>query len=335
MQSEQRYVYFDLESDGLKPSVIWCVACKYKQTTTVITNATDLIAYKASIPNAVWVGHNVIGYDIPVLERLWGVVFDPEYVLDTLTLSRLSDPSRSGGHSLRNWGNTLGFPKGDHNDWSQLTPEMIDYCMRDVAVTEAVHKRLQDELEGFSDLSIDLEHKVAWVIAEQERNGWLLNFRYASTLLAEMLERQKEIENELQEVFPPIVEERFSDKTGKRLKDKVTVFNPGSRQQVAERLTEKGAVWNSVTETGKPKVDEKTLSENSSIPEAVLVLEYLTLQKRSAMVQSWIDHADQDTDRVHGRVNPCGAVTGRMTHMNPNMAQITARGLYGAESRSC
>jgi len=329
------YVYFDLECDGLDPSVIWCVVCKYKETSTVICNATDFIAYKTSMPKATWVGHNVIGFDVPVLERLWGVVFDRETVLDTLVLSRLADPSRSGGHSLRNWGNTLGFPKGDHNDWSQLSSEMIDYCMQDVDVTEAVHKHLMGDLDGFSDVSIDLEHRVSWIINEQQRNGWLLNFRYASELMAEMLQRQKEIENELQAVFPPIVEERWSEKTGKRLKDKVTVFNPASRQQVAERLLSKGAVWNDVTPSGRPQVDESTLKPLQHIPEAALVLEYLTLQKRSSMVKSWLEHADPVTDRVHGRVNPCGAVTGRMTHQSPNMAQITARGVYGAESRSC
>jgi DNA polymerase I-like protein with 3'-5' exonuclease and polymerase domains len=287
------------------------------------------------MPKATWVGHNVIGFDVPVLERLWGVVFDRETVLDTLVLSRLADPSRSGGHSLRNWGNLLGFPKGDHNDWSQLSSEMIDYCMQDVDVTEAVHKRLMADLDGFSDMSIDLEHRVSWIINEQQRNGWLLNFRYASELMAEMLQRQKEIENELQAVFPPIVEERWSEKTGKRLKDKVTVFNPASRQQVAERLLSKGAVWSDVTPSGRPQVDESTLKPLQHIPEVALVLEYLTLQKRSSMVKSWLEHADPVTDRVHGRVNPCGAVTGRMTHQSPNMAQITARGVYGAESRSC
>lgn len=334
MQSEN-FVYCDLETDGLNPSVIWCAVCKFKSVSTVICNAHDFIAYKAALPNTTWVFHNGISFDVPVLHRLWGIDFDRSQVLDTLVLSRLADPSRSGGHSLRNWGNTLGFPKGDHEDWSCLSPEMIEYCIRDVEVTETVHNKLQEELKGFSELSINLEHQVAWVIAEQQRNGWLLDYRYATEITAEMIQRQKEIENELQKVFPPIVEERWSDKTGKRLKDKVTVFNPGSRQQVGERLKDKGAVWKELTETGKPKVDETTLAKQTNVPEAALVLEYLTLQKRSAMVSSWLEHADPKTDRVHGRVNPCGAVTGRMTHQSPNMAQITARGIYGVESRKC
>ena len=59
------------------------------------------------------------------------------------------------------------------------------------------------------------------------------------------------------------------------------------------------------------------------------------LQKRSAQVQSWIEAAEED-GRVHGRVNPIGAVTGRMTHSNPNMAQVPASySPYGTECRQC
>ena len=109
------------------------------------------------------------------------------------------------------------------------------------------------------------------------------------------------------------MEQRWSEKTGKRLKDKVTVFNPGSRQQVAARLESKGAVWKNFTETGKPKVDETTLKEQSHIPEAMLVLEYLTLSKRIGMLKAWLDAVASD-GRIHGRVNTNGAITGRMTH---------------------
>ena len=106
----------------------------------------------------------------------------------------------------------------------------------------------------------------------QERNGWLLDQRLCHILCAKFKERMNEIEAGLQALFPPIVEERYSEKTGKRLKDKVTVFNVGSRQQVADRLTAKGAVWTELTPTGKPVVDEKTLKENHHVPEAATSL---------------------------------------------------------------
>jgi DNA polymerase-1 len=328
-------VFCDIETDGLDATTIWCAVCRNNGVSEVICNEKDFKAYVSDRPNASWVFHNGIGFDVPVLDRLWNVSFDRSRIVDTLVLSRLADPSRSGGHSLRNWGNTLGFAKGDHNDWSQLTPEMIDYCLRDVELTEAVYNKLKVELDGFKQESVDLEHQVQWLMQQQEDNGWLLDQRLCHLLVAKFKERMNEIEADLQAVFPPVVEERYSEKTGKRLKDKVTVFNVGSRQQVADRLTAKGAVWSAVTTTGKPVVDEKTLKENHHVPEAQQVLEYLLLQKRHSQVKSWLEHVKED-GRVHGRVISNGAVTGRMTHQNPNMAQVpSSSSQYGEECRRC
>ena len=328
-------VFCDIETDGLDATTIWCAVCRHNGESEVICNEKDFKDYVQRKAGATFVFHNGIGFDVPVVERLWDFTFHRALVTDTLILSRLADPSRSGGHSLRNWGNILGFAKGDHDDWSRLTTEMIDYCIRDVELTEAVYKRLMVELDGFSQDSIDLEHEVQWVIQEQERNGWLLDERLCHVLCAKFKERMNEIESNLQALFPPIVEERYSEKTGKRLKDKVHVFNVGSRQQVAERLTAKGAVWKELTATGKPVVDEKTLKENHHVPESAQVLEYLLLQKRYAQVNSWIEHVQED-GRVHGRVITNGAVTGRMTHQSPNMAQVpSVNSEYGEDCRNC
>ena len=326
-------IYLDLEANGLTPDTIWCVVTRENGVSQVHTNRSTLCEALAGSVSVC--GHNLIGYDLPVLERLWGLSVAPERVVDTLVLSRLFDPSRQGGHSLRAWGDTLGFPKGDHDDWSCLSPEMIDYCMQDVAVTEAVHKQLVKDMEDFAPECIELEHKVQFAVQQQERNGWVLDQQLANELCATFKEGMYAIEAELQEMFPPIVEERISEKTGKRLKDKVTVFNVGSRQQVAERLATKGAKWNQTTPSGKFVVDEKTLKENSHVPEAAKVLEYLTLQKRYAQVHSWLEAVEED-GRVHGRVISNGAVTGRMTHQSPNMAQVPAsHSPYGHECRSC
>jgi DNA polymerase-1 len=326
-------IYLDLEANGLTPDTIWCVVTRENGVSQVHTNRSTLCEALAGSVSVC--GHNLIGYDLPVLERLWGLSVAPERVVDTLVLSRLFDPSRQGGHSLRAWGETLGFPKGDHDDWSCLSPAMIDYCIQDVAVTEAVHQQLVKDMEDFAPECIELEHKVQFAVQQQERNGWVLDQQLANELCATFKEGMNAIEAELQEMFPPIVEERISEKTGKRLKDKVTVFNVGSRQQVAGRLATKGAVWNQTTPSGKPVVDEKTLKENSHVPEAGKVLEYLTLQKRYAQVHSWLEAVEED-GRVHGRVISNGAVTGRMTHQSPNMAQVPAsHSPYGHECRSC
>ena len=326
-------IYLDLEADGLNPTTIWCVVTRENGVDTVHTTPDTLC--KALEGSVSVVGHNLIGYDLPVLKRLWSVSVASERIVDTLVLSRLFDPSKSGGHSLRNWGNELGFPKGDHTDFSCLSQEMIDYCIQDVAVTEAVHKQLVKDMAQFLPECIELEHKVQWIVQQQEINGWVLDQKLANELCATFKEGMNDIQAELQEMFPPIVEERHSEKTKKRLKDKVTVFNVGSRQQVAERLETKGAVWKEVTPSGKPVVDEKTLKQNSHVPEAAKVLEYLLLQKRHAQVLSWLEAVKED-GRVHGRVISNGAVTGRMTHQSPNMAQVPAgHSPYGKECRSC
>jgi len=325
-------IYLDIETDGIEATRIWCVVTMENGVTTVHTAPDTLSeALKGSVSV---VGHNLIGYDMPVLERLWGVSVASDRIIDTLVLSRLYDPSKSGGHSLRNWGNELGFPKGDHDDWSQTSQELVNYCIQDVKVTEAVHTRLKKEMVRFSQDSIDLEHRVQHIVQQQERNGWLLDQPLARDLCATFKERMNDIEEELQKKFPPIVHERWSEKTGKRLKDKVEVFNVGSRQQIAKRLSQIGAKFKKVTDKGNPIVDEAVL-DTIDLPEAKAVSEYLMLQKRYAQVNSWLEHV-KDDGRVHGRVISNGAVTGRMTHQSPNMAQVPASySPYGHECRSC
>ena len=325
-------IYLDLEANGLDPTQIWCVVTMENGVTTVHTTP-DTLSEALRSPVSV-VGHNLIGYDMPVLERLWGVSVASDRIIDTLVLSRLYDPSKSGGHSLRNWGNELGFPKGEHDDWSQTSQELVNYCIQDVKVTEAVHKKLKQEMREFSAESIKLEHKVQCIVQQQERNGWVLDQALARELCATFKEKMNEIEEELQEKFPPIVHQRWSEKTGKRLKDKVEVFNVGSRQQIAKRLSELGVVFSKVTDKGNPIVDEAVL-DTIDLPEAKAVSEYLMLQKRYAQVNSWLEHV-KDDGRVHGRVISNGAVTGRMTHQSPNMAQVPASySPYGHECRSC
>ena len=325
-------IYLDLEANGLTPDTIWCVVTK-ENGVTLVHGDPDSLSEALRGSQSV-VGHNLIGYDMPVLERLWGITVAPERVLDTLVLSRLYEPSKSGGHSLRNWGECLGFPKGDHTDWSQLSQEMIDYCIRDVEVTEAVHQKLMQDMTCFSPNCIELEHKVQASVQQQEINGWTLDQPLARDLCATFKERMNEIEEELQQKFPPIVHERWSEKTGKQLKDKVEVFNVGSRQQIAKRLSSLGVRFDKVTEKGNPIVDEAVL-ETIDLPEAKVVSEYLMLQKRYAQVNSWLEHVKED-GRVHGRVISNGAVTGRMTHQSPNMAQVPAsHSPYGHECRSC
>lgn len=302
---------------------------------------------------------NGIEFDIPKLEQLWGIDFSGVEVIDGLLLSRLHEPSRAGGHSLAAWGERLKFPKGDFTDYDGPTWEesreqwlkrMEEYCLQDVRVTLKAYEQLKDALasEGFSETCIQLEHEVTKELAIQRSNGFLLDLEHTNQLYAKLTARQRHIEEVLQQRFPPIVTERWSEKTGKQLKDNVEVFNVGSRQQIVKRLQSVGVVFTETTESGQFKVDETILGAMEDNADAQLIAEYLIVQKRASQVSSWLENVEED-GRVHGRVVSSGAATGRMTHIKPNMAQIPAvRGVhdgmsniervkaeYGAACRQC
>lgn len=282
------------------------------------------------------VGHNIIGFDGPVLRRVWDVALPVRKIRDTLILSRLLNPVLEGGHSLRAWGKRLGNYKDDFSDYDGgLSDEMVSYCKQDVEVTHTLLTFLNAELKQWKNAkqAIELEHLVAIECAKQEKNGFKLDVPSAQILYATMQDRMSGIEEQMQQVFLPIVEERWSEKTGKRLKDNVITFNPGSRQQIAMRLQQLGWKPQKFTEKGQIIVDETTL-EAVELEEAQLIAEYLMLQKRVGLIDSWLKNADEDTHRVHGRIITNGAITGRMTHHSPNMGQIpSVTKPYGEECR--
>jgi DNA polymerase-1 len=348
----------DIETDGLNATIIHLAVVRNVETNNVyVFTDSDHNDFAGLVAGHRLIGHNIISFDLPVLEKLWGYKHDGE-VVDTLVLSRLFNPSREGGHSLRAWGETLGFPKGDFNDWSKLTPEMVEYCKQDTAVTAKVYEVLRKEGVGFADTSIDLEHRVAAIIAQQQKNGWLVDQRSAHMLLAKLQEKRYDLEESVRQTFKPIAkmdkeivlkykkDGGLSSGNLRWLVDWKEVvwgdfsrivwqeFNLGSRKQIAERLIALGWKPSKYTEKGSVIVDESVLESVTDIPECKLIAEYFLVQKREAMLSNIIDHIEDD-GRVHGYVNSNGAVTGRMTHSDPNMAQIPAGySPYGKEFRS-
>jgi DNA polymerase I-like protein with 3'-5' exonuclease and polymerase domains len=328
----------DIETT-LDHSKIWCVVTKDLDTQEVRIwkEAKDLSEYiKAA---SLIVAHNGIAFDFYLLNKLWKCQITLKRVRDTLVLSRLLNPSLEGGHSLANLGKLLGIEKSEFTDFdlqTQSLDEMVQYCKQDVEVLHRIYNYLEAELkrQEFSTQSQELEHEVQAIIAVQERNGFKFDEPSAMRLLAELKAKLDAITVEMQGIFPPrITTGRTHKTTGKPLKDIIEPFNPGSRQQIAERLIEKGWKPEKFTEKGSVIVDETTL-EGLDFPEAKAIAEYLMLQKRIAQIESWIEHIQAD-GRVHGKVITNGAVTGRMTHHSPNMAQVPNTGaIYGAECRN-
>jgi len=327
-------VFLDIETNS-QASQIWLCVTKDQRSGRIECHHKADTLLKTLEDNPLVVAHNGIFFDFPILNRLWNTKIKASMCVDTLVMSRLMSPNRENGHSLAAWATRLGTNKIEFTDFDGgLTPEMQEYCVRDVEVLEKVYNELLQEQQryGFSQQSIELEHKVAIIIARQERNGFRFDLPKAMVLLAGLKDKMASIEASLQFIFPPIITERISEKTGKRLKDDVEVFNPGSRQQIAKRLQEKGWQPKKFTEKGQVIVDESTLA-GVDIPEARAIAEYLLIQKRVAMVESWIESVSE-AQRIHGKVITNGAVTGRMTHHSPNMAQVPSVGSeYGGECR--
>lgn len=327
-------IALDIETN-LKHDTIWCCSTYNLDTKEVMvwTKPNDLSQYiqQASL----LIAHNGISFDFPVLNRLWKTSIRTKQVRDTLVMSRLANPQRENGHSLKRLATLVGREKKEYDNFdSGLTNEMIVYCKEDAVICGELYLYLTQELQGFSEQSIELEHEVQMIVTGQEKHGFMLDKSTACSLVASWKTRLSEIEEGLQTIFTPIHTQRVSEKTGKQLKEDVEVFNPGSRQQIAKRLMTLGWKPKEFTPSGEAKVDETILS-GIDLPEAKLIAEYLLVQKRVSQVESWLD-AVQEDGRVHGKVITNGAVTGRMTHHSPNMAQVpSSASPWGHECRSC
>jgi len=324
-------VFLDIETNS-KHTHIWCVATKLHGNVQVHYDADTLAPI---VQDQVCVAHNGIAFDFYLLNKLWCISIPHNMQRDTLVMSRLAKPDLEDGHSLDAWGKRLGIFKGSYSNWDNPDMDLlVAYNKQDVEVLEKLYATLEVNLKRFSNRSIELEHEVADILAEQQRNGWMLDVPHSTLLLATLEDRQQTIIKGLQEQWQPKVEVRVSEKTGKRLKDKVVEFNVNSRDHIAERLIELGWKPSTKTPSGKWIVDEGTL-DGVDIPEAKLVNESLMLTKRISQLKSWLE-AVEDDGRVHGYVNSIGAVTGRCTHSKPNMSQVAGVTVpYGKEMRQC
>lgn len=351
----------DIETDGIDATRVWCIAVHNIDTDEVVTfSDTTLGLFKPWLESEVdrLIFHNGISFDVPVLESLMSVDFSGVQLEDTLVMSQLYQPNLEKGHSLAAWGERLGFEKGDYEDWSKFTDEMLEYCIKDTKVTTKVYRHLV--AHELSDDAKLLEYEIKKQCSLQERTGWYFDLHSAIQLLAEINEDLRLAEEEVHKTFVPLpvwqskkaVKNRFL-KNGKRTKHYQTEvdlgcytnedkdygywsypeLNLGSRQQVGRHLMHYGWKPNVFTETGVPKVDESTLKD-VDIPEAKIIARYLMLQKRHSQVSSWVDEYNYDTKRIHSRVHTMGTVTHRMSSSNPNLQQVTASNKeYGQQMR--
>lgn len=276
----KRYLLLDLEANGFTPTKIWCI-CTMEYPSGKERSFTDMAKfveyYKSFDPDKVFI-HNGLKYDIPVIMNL----IDPDLiplskVVDTYVCSQLFDYKKFNTHSLKEIGQYLGVYKGDYTGgFDSYSPEMLDYCVQDVRVLRAIVDMLwKDLVDPLWSEAIKTEQDMAYLCYEMNKNGFYFDLPKASSLLREVQEEKKILEEGFQRAFPPkLVESKRikyrKTKDGKlfattqramdqaahyEIKEKEEVlvcyeykdFNPGSPKDKIDVLWEAG--WNPFDKT--------------------------------------------------------------------------------------
>jgi DNA polymerase-1 len=294
------FYILDIETNGIDaPDKLWCIVTKDLDSGDVATwsfpsgvPADHPEALKGFLSSSIsasgWIGHNIIGYDLPVLGSLIpSFSFKKSHVIDTLVVARLLHYNIDGGNSLDAWGNRLGFPKSVYSDFSAYSQQMVDYCINDVLVTEKLHAFLSDYISSPQwSRSLRLEHDIAWLCNDLNSNGFSFDAGGAEKLLLAVHDRLEALGTELAESFPPRPRtlrevrpritrsgtlsrvdfrwlEDSSDLTGFNGGPFSLIafepFNPGSPKQCVERLWECG--WQPYDKTKGHIAIERELSE--------------------------------------------------------------------------
>ena len=349
-----KFLILDIETNGFNPDVIWCVVTKEYDTGDVKVWEKNSKEFKDYVKQFSVVAHNGIGFDIPVLNRLWQTDIRHSSVVDTLVLSRLRNSWDFSDHSLEAWGLRLNFPKGDFKDFSVYTPKMLAYCKQDVEITYKLFKRFEPFWSNPDfHKAIALEHQSAFLCHQMSQDGFAFDAENATVLKLRLEDRLAELDTLLQEAFPPKrIEEIFIPKANNKTRGYVKgvpftkvsykKFNPRSTKDRVDVLWDCG--WEPFEKTKGHLTAErerdtkklenfkrygwKTSEDNlatlpATAPEgAKRLVEHLVLSSRHSALNEWLEAYDEETGRIYGRINHIGAWTHRKSHSNPNKANI-------------
>jgi DNA polymerase-1 len=194
----KRYT-FDIETNGFMPDVnkCWMVVIEDVDTSEVFSYTSkdgnmnkDLFEGLTKLSEAdILIGHNIIGYDLVVLDHLFGwKPKETQRIMDTYVLSQLIQYQRNHRHSLEGWGTLLGYPKLEFNDFSKYSDEMLTYCIRDVQLNTKVYMCLQEDgtriikRNPLFTKGIHVEMEFAKIEADIRNRGWIFDMESALKL---------------------------------------------------------------------------------------------------------------------------------------------------------
>ena len=362
------WLIFDIETDGLYDQATKTFCIVIYDVTRAETFAygpdriDDAIAHLATAD--VLIGHNIIFYDLPVLQKLHSFVAKAR-IIDTLICTRIIWPKEKlydldieqypnvpvkirGNASLKAWGWRLADNKIDFKDFSEYSEEMLTYCKQDVHVTLKLYKHIVKE--KYPESALRLEHDFALAINKQIRAGVPFDVDACLDLVDNLRRKKVELEEQLKQIFPPIKHKTwFTPKVNNAARGYVkdvpfekTIteeFNPGSRKQIVERLKSKyGWEPEKTTEKGNPILDDEVI-DKLPYSEAKPLAEYMLIKKRLGQIEdgnnAWLKLVNNNTGCMHGDVITNGCITGRASHRHPNMGQVPAGySPYGKECRA-
>ena len=292
--------------------------------------------------------HNVT-FDVPAIEKVYGVKIDRKKTRCSLVMSRLANSAREGGHSIEAWGNRFGIPKPVHEDWTQYSEEMGVRVIADAKIGFLTLKAILKELKGFSKESIDIEHELNWLLHDAKEAGFWLDEAKAHDLYVTVKGMADDYLARIQKAFPrrsKLVREiepkvtksgAYSLTNIKMLGDQAKDvggpfsliewedFNVDSPVQRVERLTSVGWIASQRTKPsashpqGQPKFTAEDIEDLDGIPEeAKLIGKYLICRNRERTVADWLNRADKN-GYAHPTILHIGTWTQRMSHSSPQL----------------
>lgn len=303
--------------------------------------------------------HNAL-FDVWVLEEYFGVKLTRWH--DTLLLSYNVNPM--GGHSLRAWGERLGFPKIDFKDYDKgYSEEMREYLIQDLKLTWKVWLELyEDEPPIYRMVDLPFES----IILEMQKFGIKLNMSLFDEVIESVNKELEPVLEELNRIAPLalgkesktkqlrkqfIPKENISlalnqegqyvlmsvneDDPDKRYTwRKIEKYNPNSAEQTAF-LLQHLYDWEPErrsAKTGKACVDKEVLSE-LDYPLAQTLLDYSSLNKLVTTYGESLKSKADKHGRIHTNYNNTVTATGRLSSSNPNLQNIPGRGERGNQIR--
>lgn len=303
-------VVIDIEANGLEnPTKIWLIICKDIDTgefhifRNLVDDDTERKRFdEFSLLVDCWIGHNILGYDIPVLlgkgflAHVHGQTY-PTFI-DTLIISKLANYPREK-HSIEDYGKEFGYLKGVFSDFSKYSLEMEEYCVRDV---EICHRVYSSHLKYISNPAhcdaIRLEHQFQLIVNKLHDNGFAFDSDGATRLLWKVERQLEKLDEAIAKEFPPrqVLVREFTPRLTKHgtisrtsvprhLHDNISnyvagqsypvyrtdVFNPASHKQIIDVLHEAG--WQPVNKTKTHIEADRTIKRSKWSREQIDVSE--------------------------------------------------------------